>query len=151
MTSEGPASEGPASRARSRIAGCALILACGLLVSGAAPIPVLAPAPAPYPFEGTWIRADRPCTPRATLVRTYTAREVTSSRNQCAIRRVVGGSGGFELVQDCRRTPAKVTETIRVLSPDLITLKRQVKRLKIPRAIRYARCTAAAPGPNKPR
>lgn len=136
-------SDVPVARIGPRVAGCVLALACGAVLTGAAPV-------APYPFEGTWIRADRPCTPRATLVRTYTAHEVTSSRSRCAIHRIEGGGNSFELVEDCRRNPPKVSEKIRMLSPDAFVLRRQVMRLKIPRAVRYARCTAAAPGPNRP-
>lgn len=102
-----------------------------------------------YPFEGTWIRADRACTPTAVRSRVYTAKEVTSPRGHCAIRRVTTGSGVFELLEECRRNdrPMTVTETIRLTSPDSMTLKRQVSRLKIPRQLRYARCTPAATTP----
>ncbi len=144
----------PVSRPSRRAAGGAALVACGLLLAAAAPAPqpVATPPAAPvgYPFEGTWIRADRPCMPHATLVRTYTPRDVTSSRSHCAIRRIVANSATFELLEDCHRNPPKVTETIRMFSPDLMALKRQVVRLKIPRAIRYARCTAAAPGSGRP-
>ncbi len=135
-------------------AGCGLALVLAGSAAGAAPAGIgratstaPAPAPAAYPFEGTWIRADRPCNAKATLVRTYTAHDVVSSRSHCAIRRVEGsGAGPFELLEDCRRNPPpRVTETIRMLAPDQFTLKRQVVRLKIPRPVRFARCTAAAP------
>ncbi len=108
-----------------------------------------------YPFEGTWIRADRMCSIKATLVRTYTEREVLSSRSRCQIRRVVGNAAsGFDLVEECRHNDRRmtVTESIRMLTPDMMTLRRHEFRLKIPRAIRFARCTIAAPvpGPNRP-
>ena len=99
----------------------------------------------PYPFEGTWIRADRVCSASATQVRTYSAKDVTSSLAHCTIRRVSSGSGAFELVEECRRNDRNqtVTETIRMSSPDSLVLKRQTSRLKIPRSLRYTRCSAA--------
>lgn len=125
-----------------------------VLVLALATVPALAAwAAAPdasYPFEGTWARADRPCTPKASLIRTYTALDVTSSLSRCSIRRVASGSGGFELQEDCRQggtRPQKVTEIIRMTSPDSMVLKRQIVRLKIPRPVRYNRCTIAAPAP----
>lgn len=102
----------------------------------------------PYPFEGTWVRADRPCTPKAVLVRTYTPHDVTSSLSRCSIRRIASGSSGFELLEDCHQgsaKPQKVTEIIRMTSTDSMVLKRQIVRLKIPRPMRFNRCTIAAP------
>ena len=119
-------------------------LGIGLLLWATAPS---GGATQPYPFEGTWVRVDRTCSAKATLVRTYTAREVTSVGGHCAIRRVTSGSNEFELLEDCHRgeRTATVTETIRMGSPDAMTLRRQVKRLKIARGVRYARCSVAAP------
>lgn len=110
---------------------------------------------APYPFEGTWIRAEHSCTPQTVRARTYTAKEVVSPLGRCSIRRIVSSGGAFELVEDCRRNdrPQTVTETIRLTSADTMTLKRQLSRLKIPRQLRYARCAIAngvAPPPPTP-
>ncbi len=101
---------------------------------------------APYPFEGTWIRAEHSCTPQTVRARTYTAREVVSPLGRCVIRRTASNGGAFELVEDCRRNdrPQTVTETIRMTSADSMTLKRQMSRLKIPRQLRYTRCTIAS-------
>lgn len=138
-----------------RISLSALAMIGAMLLSSAS-ASAAAPAMADphYPFEGTWIRADRVCTPKAPLVRTYTTREVISSRSRCVIRRVVGGTGSFDLVEECRHNdrPMTVTESIRMLSPDMMSLKRHELRLKIPRAVRFARCNAAPPatGPNRP-
>lgn len=122
------------------------------LVVGLATLPTLAAWAAapetPYPFEGTWARADRPCTPKTTLIRTYTAHDVISSLSHCSVRRIASGSGGFELLEDCHQgstRPQKVTEVIRMTTPDSMVLKRQIVRLKIPRPVRYNRCTIAAP------
>ena len=103
----------------------------------------------PYPFEGTWVRADRMCTAQAPLARTYSSHDLVTSAGHCTLRRVVFGSGEYELFEDCRRMdrPGDAIERIRMLGPDLLMLKRQVNRLKIPRGRRYARCTAAAPKP----
>lgn len=119
-------------------------LTLGLTVGAAA---FAAKAEPSYPFEGTWIKADRVCGPASTRVRTYTAREVVSSRSRCSIRRIASGSGSFELLEECHRgdRPQTVTETLRMLSPNSMTLRRQLVRLKIPRTIRYSRCTVAAP------
>lgn len=102
-------------------------------------------AEAPYPFEGTWIRAEHSCTPQTVRARTYTAREVVSPLGHCSIRRVAASGSLFELVEDCRRNdrPQTVTETLRLTSADTMTVKRQLSRLKIPRQLRYARCTIA--------
>lgn len=99
----------------------------------------------PYPFEGTWIRAEHSCTPQTVRARTYTAKDVTSPLGRCSIRRIASNGTTFELVEDCRRNerPQTVTETIRLTSADGMTLKRQMSRLKIPRLLRYARCTIA--------
>lgn len=99
----------------------------------------------PYPFEGTWIRADHSCTPQTVRARTYTAREVVSPLGRCSIRRIAANSSQFELVEDCRRNdrPQTVTETLRLTSSDAMMVKRQLSRLKIPRQLRYARCTIA--------
>ena len=105
-----------------------------------------AAADPPYPFEGTWIRAEHSCTPQTVRARTYTAKEVVSPLGRCSIRRIASNGGTFELVEDCRRNdrPQTVTETIRLTSADSMTLKRQMSRLKIPRQLRYARCTIAS-------
>ena len=100
-----------------------------------------------YPFEGTWMRADRACVAASPLARTYTAKEVISARGRCSIRRIAGGPTTFELLEECRRNerPQNVTETVRLVPPDGLVLKRQLSRLKIPRQVRFARCTVAAP------
>jgi hypothetical protein len=130
-----------------------LVAALGLLAGWTVVLPASAsPVVSQYPFEGTWIRADRVCTANAIHVRTYTAREVTSTRGRCTIRRVATGSNAFELVEECRHNdrPSTVTETLRMTAPDSMTLKRQVVRLKIPRSVRYTRCPAAAPAQVRP-
>ena len=126
--------------------GRALVLALALSLPVAATA-----AETPYPFEGTWTQPEHVCAPGATRVRTYTTKEVTSPRGRCSIRRIVAGSGLYELLEDCRheRNPT-VTETIRMISPDSLISKRQLVRLKIPRQLRYVRCTAAAPGAPPP-
>lgn len=102
-----------------------------------------------YPFEGTWVRANRECVPNAPRVRTYTAKEVTSPSGRCSYRKVATGGGQFEIFEDCRRSehPGNYTETIHMLGADLMQVRRQAARLKIARPLRYARCTIAAPGP----
>ena len=122
--------------------GSVLWLALGSVALSAAP-------EQPYPFEGTWVRTDRMCTAQAPLARTYSSHELSTSAGHCTLRRVVFGSGEYELFEDCRRMdrPGDAVERIRMLSPDLLVLKRQVNRLKIPRGRRYARCSAAAPKP----
>lgn len=129
----------------------ALALACAL--SGVA-APVARAADASYPFEGTWVRANRACTAAAPLARTYTAREVTSAGGHCSIRKVAAGAGQFEIFEDCRRTdhPGTFTETIRMSGPDAMVMQRQRTRLKIARPLRFIRCTIAAPAgaPAKP-
>lgn len=105
-----------------------------------------------YPFEGTWIRANRVCAPNAPRVRTYTAKEVTFPTGHCGFRKVATGGGLFEIFEDCRRAehPGSYTETIRMLGPDLMQVRRSAARLKIGRPLRYTRCSAAAPGPSGP-
>ena len=100
-----------------------------------------------YPFEGTWIRANRVCAPNAPRVRTYTAKEVTFPTGHCGFRKVATGGGLFEIFEDCRRAehPGSYTETIRMLGPDLMQVRRSAARLKIGRPLRYTRCSAAAP------
>jgi hypothetical protein len=140
--------DAPASLGRSRFAALARV-ACLSLV--ALPGAVLA-AETPLPFVGTWIRADRVCSATAVEVRIYTPKEVTSLRSHCSIRRIASGSGAFELLEDCHHNdrPTRVTEIIRMTSPDSLTLKRQMSRLKIPRSIHFIRCTIAAPAPGHP-
>lgn len=103
-------------------------------------------AEAPYPFEGTWIRAEHSCTPQTVRARTYTAKEVVSPLGRCSIRRIAASGSFFELVEDCRRNERSqtVTESLRLTSADTMTLKRQLSRLKIPRQLRYARCSVAS-------
>ena len=98
-----------------------------------------------YPFEGTWIRAEHSCTPQTVRARTYTAKEVVSPLGRCSIRRIATSGSSFELVEDCRRNdrPQTVTEILRLTSADAMTVKRQLSRLKIPRQLRYGRCTIA--------
>lgn len=105
-----------------------------------------------YPFEGTWIRANRACVSNAPLKRTYTARDVTFSGGHCTFRKVASSGSSYEIFEDCRRAdrPGNFTETIRILGPDLIQMRRQAARLKIARPLRYARCAIAAPEPPKP-
>jgi hypothetical protein len=121
----------------------ALLLLAGLgLSAGSA---ALAAEPG-YPFEGTWVQADHACAPGITRVRTYTAKDVTSPRGRCTIRRIASGSGAYELFEECRHERSGlVTETIRMTSPDSMVLRRQLVRLKIPRQQRFTRCSAAAP------
>lgn len=118
------------------------LLAAALVVSG----PSVFAADAPYPFEGTWIRAEHSCTPQTMRARTYTAKDVVSPLGRCSIRRIASTGSLFELVEDCRRNdrPQTVTESLRLTSADTMTLKRQLSRLKIPRQLRYARCSIAS-------
>ena len=119
-------------------------LGAGLVLGGS---PSLGASDQPFPFEGTWVRTDRVCNAQAPLARTYTAREVITPGGRCSMRRIVYGSGEFELFEDCRKSdhPGDAIERIRMVSPDLMILKRQINRLKIPRGRRYARCSIAAP------
>ncbi len=109
-------------------------------------------AAATYPFEGTWVRADRICSPAAPSLRTYTAREIVSPAGRCMLRRAVFGSGEWELFEDCRRSEhaGNVIEKIRMMGADQMIVKRQVNRLKIPRGRRYSRCMTSAPKPAAP-
>jgi hypothetical protein len=103
-------------------------------------------ADAAYPFEGTWVRADRLCTATSPHARTYSHHEVFSPSDRCFYRRVEFGSGEWELDEECRRPDRRRgTERIRVLGPDAILVRRQVVRLKIPRGRRFMRCSLAAP------
>lgn len=106
-----------------------------------------------YPFEGTWVRSNRECVPNAPRVRTYTARDVSFPTGHCSYRKVAAGGGQFEIFEDCRRSerPGNYTETIRMLGPDLMQVRRQAARLKIARPLRFTRCTAAAPAAGAPR
>ena len=101
-----------------------------------------------YPFEGTWVRANCECLPNAPRVRTYTAKDVSFPTGHCTYRKVAAGGGQFEIFEDCRHAehPGNYTETIRMLGPDLMQVRRQAARLKIARPLRFARCTPAAPG-----
>lgn len=125
----------PAQRAAGLLTGLMALLAVA---------PAAMAAEGPYPFLGTWVQASRPCTPTA-RARTYTPKEVTSPLGRCSIRRVAGNGPTFELLEECRRNDrmGSVTEIIRMTSPDSLTLRRQVLRLKIPRQVHYARCTIA--------
>ena len=119
-----------------------------VLLTGLAGVTAAAAAEPGYPFEGTWVRANRECVANAPRVRTYTAKDVASATGHCTYRKVAAGGGQFEIFEDCRRSerPGNYTETIRMLGPDLMQLRRQAARLKIARPLRYARCTIAAPG-----
>ena len=117
-----------------------------LLLAGIAAGPAGAAEPS-YPFEGTWVRANRVCVANAPRVRTYTPHEVTFATGHCTFRKVATGGGQFEVFEECRKAerPGNFTETIRMLGPDLMQLRRQAARLKIARPLRYSRCTIAAP------
>lgn len=121
---------------------CAFAVGCAMAMSVAA----LRAETASYPFEGTWVRSDRICSPASPHVRTYTGRDLSMPGGHCVLRKVAFGSGEFELFEECRRAihPGNVTEKIRMLGPDMMMVKQQVKRLKIPRGRRFTRCTAAA-------
>ena len=120
--------------------------ALGLVLAGMAAGPARAAEP-PYPFEGTWVRANRVCAASAPRVRTYTARDVTFPTGHCTFRKVATGGGQFEIFEDCRKAerPGNYAETIRMIGTDLMQMRRQAARLKIARPLRYARCTVAAP------
>ena len=108
-------------------------------------------AEASYPFEGSWIRADRACTASPLRERTYTAKDVVSPRGRCVIRKIVSAGSSFELFERCERPnerPASVRETIRLQAPDAMILTRQTTRLKLSRSLHFVRCPA--PGPAKP-
>ena len=125
----------------SRAAALAFALLLGVTSGG----PARAAEPS-YPFEGTWVRANRVCAPGAPRERTYTAHDVTFPTGRCSYRKVAGSGGQFEVFEDCRRAerPGNYTETIRMLGPDLMVMRRQAARLKITRPLRYARCTTTA-------
>ena len=105
-----------------------------------------------YPFEGSWVAANRVCVAGSPHVRIYTQHEVTSRSGRCSIKKVASGSGLLEIFEDCRHSerPGDYTETIRMIGPDAMQMKRQSGRLKIARNARYLRCTAAAPGSKLP-
>ena len=129
----------------------AAVTATFLIVCVGISAPAFAVSGDAYPFEGTWVQQDHVCAPGAVRVRTYTAKDVTSPRGRCAIRRVTAGSGAFELVEECRHERNQtVTEIIHMRSPDSLTMRRQLTRLKIPRPLRFVRCSAAAPGAAAP-
>ncbi len=123
-------------------------LALSLLLAVAFAVPARA-ADASYPFEGTWVRANRVCAANAPRVRTYTGKDVTFPTGRCTFRKVATGGNQFEIFEDCRRAerPGNYTETIRMLGADLMQVRRQAARLKIARPLRYARCTAAVAAP----
>lgn len=102
-----------------------------------------------YPFEGTWVRADRVCSATAPSLRTYAPKELTTPAGRCILRKVASGSGEWELFEDCRRTDrsGNQIERIRMLGADAMLIKRQSGRLKIPRGRRYVRCTPSAKPP----
>ena len=128
----------------------AFAVACAMAVSVAG----LRAETASYPFEGTWVKSDRICSPASPHVRTYTSKELVMPSGRCALRKVAFGSGEFELFEDCRRAehPGNVTEKIHMLGPDMMVVKQQERRLKIPRGRRFTRCTVATPqtAPAKP-
>lgn len=107
-----------------------------------------------YPFEGSWVRADRTCSATSTRERIYTARDVTSSRSKCMIRKVAAGSGNvFELFERCERPnerPSPVRETIQITGPSSMTLTRQTARLKLSRSLRFTKCPAVQGSAPKP-
>ena len=110
-----------------------------------------AAADATYPFVGSWVRSDRTCTATSTRERTYTTREVVSSRSRCTIRRVAHGSGGYELFERCERPnerPVNISEVIRMTGPDAMVLTRQTARLKLSRSLRFTRCAPAPVAPS---
>ena len=109
-----------------------------------------------YPFEGSWVAANRACVAGSPHVRIYTPHEVTSRSGRCSIKKVASGSGLFEIFEDCRHSerPGDYTETIRMIGPDAMQMKRQSGRLKIARGVRYLRCAAGGlatkPSPSLP-
>ncbi len=122
--------------------------ALGLVLAGLAMGSARAAEPS-YPFEGTWIRANRVCAANAPRVRSYTAHDVAFPTGRCTFRKVATGGGQFEIFEECRKAerPGNYTETIRMLGSDLMQMRRQAARLKIARPLRYTRCTIAAPAP----
>lgn len=129
-----------------RRAGPALLAL--LLAASTAP----ARAAEPYPFEGTWVRANRVCTAGAPRTRSYTAKEVTFATGRCGVTKVASSGSSYEIFEDCRRAekPGRYTETIRMLGPDLMQMRRQAARLKIARPLRFVRCTIAGAEPPRP-
>ena len=125
-----------------------LMAASGVVVLAAA---AQAAEPA-YPFEGSWIVANRACTAGSPHLRIYTQHEVTSRSGRCSFKKVASGSGLFEIFEDCRHSerPGDYTETIRMIGPDAMQMKRQSGRLKIARGSRYLRCSVAGPGTKLP-
>ena len=105
-----------------------------------------------YPFEGSWIAANRACTAGSPHLRIYTQHEVTSRGGRCSFKKVASGSGLFEIFEDCRHSerPGDYTETIRMIGPDAMQMKRQSGRLKIARGSRYLRCSVAGPATKLP-
>ena len=125
-----------------------LIVVSGVLVLAAA-----ARAAEPvYPFEGSWVAANRACTAGSPHLRIYTQHEVTSRGGRCSFKKVASGSGLFEIFEDCRHSerPGDYTETIRMIGPDAMQMKRQAGRLKIARGSRFLRCAIAGPGTKPP-
>lgn len=126
--------------------GRAFVLALLVAVATAASARAAEPS---YPFEGSWVRANRVCAANAPRIRTYTGKDVTFPTGRCTFRKVATGGNQFEIFEDCRRAehPGNYTETIRMLGADLMQVRRQAARLKIARPLRYARCTAAVATP----
>ena len=125
-----------------------LIVASSVLVLG-----TVAKAAEPvYPFEGSWVVANRACTAGSPHVRIYTPHEVTSRGGRCSFKKVASGSGLFEIFEDCHHSerPGDYTETIRMIGPDAMQMKRQAGRLKIARGARYYRCSIAGPASKAP-
>lgn len=73
-----------------------------------------------------------------------------SNRSKCVIRKIVSGSGEFELFERCERPnekPFTVSETLRMTGSDSMTLTRQTARLKLSRSLRFARCSTPPVAP----
>lgn len=126
-----------------------LLLGSAAVVVGGLSLAAMArAAEGPFPFLGAWVRSDRSCSPTSTRERIYTARDVTSSRGRCTIRKVAAGSGSsFELFERCERPnerPMQVSEIIRMNGPDSMTLTRRTARLKLSRSIHFTRCPVPA-------
>lgn len=112
--------------------------------------PPVAVAAESYPFDGSWVRADRVCGPAAPSLRVYSGRDLTLAGGRCTIRKTAFGSGEWELFEECRRADksgASTVERIRMVGADAMIIKRQVTRLKIPRGRRYVRCNPAQAKP----
>ncbi len=128
---------------RCRIGVALLLSACFVATPGHAADPT-------YPFIGSWIRADRSCAASPTRERVYTAKDVVSNRSKCTVRKIVSGSGAFELFERCERPnekPYTVNETIRMTGSDSMTLIRQTARLKLSRSLRFTRCATPPVAP----